>query len=76
LTPLQISPEHHLASRDDAVKPTLVLSFDAATLSGNSIIEQIELLDETDDVFGADFLSETLVLQSSPIPDLDLMDQL
>jgi hypothetical protein len=37
-----------------------------------SIAEKVRSLDAKDDVFCADFLTDTLILQSSPIPDSDL----
>ena len=35
-------------------------------------MEKIQSLDAKDDVFSADFLADTFILQSSPIPNSDL----
>jgi hypothetical protein len=53
-------------------KADLVLSVDSGSYSVESIVEKIQSLDAKDDVFCTDFLTDTLILQSSPIPDSDL----
>jgi hypothetical protein len=67
---LSLSPQ--LIPGEDAIKPTLVLSVDTASCSAEGIVEKIQSFEAKDDVFCTDFLADTLILQSSPIPDAEL----
>lgn len=64
-----ISLKNRVAFDHETAKPTLVLSVDAETCSVESIVEKIRSFDARDDVFCTDFLTDTLVLQSPPLPD-------
>ncbi|PVH72818.1 amidase signature enzyme [Cadophora sp. DSE1049] len=60
---------------DDGIKPILVLSVNSDNCSAESIVEKVKSFDESDDdVFCADFLSDTLILQSQSIQAQELLD--